>query len=216
MQIKFDKILGCLRELDEGTGGGGTSGDTIITGTVATYAELPLASGYTGKYYIVDAATGTWILGTKKNAGIYKSNGTTWIYIDSVPETTSLSDGTTVITGTNIILQGTNGVTTTTDTANNKIVISAPSALSSLSGTNTGDITLAGSDYLSISEQQITANLINIDNMSATGIPSSSTYLRGDNTWSTISNEGVVDLNIDGGTPNSIYITAQIIDGGMP
>src|SRR5574344_510919 len=126
--------------VNSGTGGGG-GGDTIITGHVATYANLPTASGYTGQYYIVDTNTGTWLLGTLKKAGLYKSNGTTWVYIDNVPETTSLSDGTTVITGTNIILQGTNGITTTTDTANNKIVISAPSALSSLSGTNTGDET---------------------------------------------------------------------------
>ena len=133
MQIKFDKILGCLRELDEGTGGGGTSGDTIITGTVATYAELPLAAGYTGKYYIVDTATGTWILGTLKKSGLYKSNGTTWVYIDNVPETTSLSDGTTVITGTNIILEGTNGVVTTTDVNNNKITISGPNIPDQLS-----------------------------------------------------------------------------------
>lgn len=136
MQIKFDKILGCLRELDEGTGGGGT-GDTIITGTVATYAELPLASAYTGKYYIVDTTTGTWILGTKKSAGIYKSNGTTWIYIDSVPETTSLSDGTTTITGTNIILEGSGGIVTATDINNNKIVITGPDAYTKTESNNT-------------------------------------------------------------------------------
>lgn len=119
--------------VNSGTGGGGGGGDTIITGHVATYANLPAASGYTGQYYIVDTNTGTWLLGTLKKAGLYKSNGTTWVYIDNVPETTSLSDGTTVITGTNIILEGTNGVVTTTDVNNNKITISGPNIPDQLS-----------------------------------------------------------------------------------
>lgn len=97
----------------------------IIAGNVATYANLPTASSYTGKYYIVDADTGVWLLGTLKKAGLYKSNGTNWVYIDNIPETTSLSDGTTIITGTNIILEGGTDITTTTDIANNKITIAS-------------------------------------------------------------------------------------------
>jgi len=54
---------------------------------------------------------------------------------------------------------------------------------------NTGDlhsaVTLAGEDYLSLSTQQITANAIDLDNLSATGTPDSTTFLRGDNTWTT-------------------------------
>jgi len=108
-----------------GASGGGGGGDTIITGHVVAYTNLPTASSYTGKYYIVDTTTGTWILGTKKSAGLYKSNGTIWVYIDNVPETTSLSDGTTVITGTNIILEGGQDISTTTDVNNNKITIAS-------------------------------------------------------------------------------------------
>lgn len=120
MKIKFDKILGIFREADEATI---IIGDGVISGTVTSYANLPDALEHIGKYYIVDVNTGTWILGTLKSAGIYKSNGSTWAYIDSVPETTSLSDGTTVITGTNIILEGSGAISTTTDILNNKIII---------------------------------------------------------------------------------------------
>ena len=117
MQIKFDKILGCLRELDEGTGGGGTSG------TVATYAELPLASGYTDKYYIVDSATGIWLV-NRKEAGIYKSNGTAWNYIGTNVDMTSLSDGSISVTGSPVVINGANGITVASDVANTRINLS--------------------------------------------------------------------------------------------
>lgn len=48
---------------------------------------------------------------------------------------------------------------------------------------NSTNVTLAGEDFLSLTGQQITANAIDLDNLSATGTPSSSTFLRGDNTW---------------------------------
>lgn len=60
---------------------------------------------------------------------------------------------------------------------------------SSSSGT---DVTLAGEDYLSITNQVITANPIDLDNLSATGTPSASTFLRGDNTWATPAGSGDV------------------------
>jgi hypothetical protein len=63
---------------------------------------------------------------------------------------------------------------------------------------NSTDVTLAGQDFLSITGQQITANKINIDNLSASGTASSTTYLRGDNTWSTVSGGGDV---VDDTTP---------------
>lgn len=57
---------------------------------------------------------------------------------------------------------------------------------------NSTDVTLAGEDFLSLSGQQITANPINLDNLSATGTPTASTYLRGDNTWASIAGGGDV------------------------
>jgi hypothetical protein len=44
----------------------------------------------------------------------------------------------------------------------------------------------AGSeDYLSVSSSEITGNPIDLDNLSATGTPSATTFLRGDNSWAT-------------------------------
>jgi hypothetical protein len=38
-----------------------------------------------------------------------------------------------------------------------------------ISGTNTGDVTLAGENYLSIASQVITANAVNLSNTNVTG-----------------------------------------------
>lgn len=53
-------------------------------------------------------------------------------------------------------------------------------------------VTLTGQDYLALSGQQITANPIDLDNLSATGTPSATTFLRGDNTWATPGGSGNV------------------------
>jgi len=54
------------------------SGGVFIDGSVDTFAELPDASLYIKKVYIVLERTGTWILGTRKSAGLYISNGIVW------------------------------------------------------------------------------------------------------------------------------------------
>ncbi len=46
---------------------------------VNTFADLPTASTNTGSTFHVLNATGTWILGTRRQAGFYRSNGTNWI-----------------------------------------------------------------------------------------------------------------------------------------
>lgn len=51
---------------------------------------------------------------------------------------------------------------------------------------NSTAVTITGEDYLSLSTQQITANAIDLDNLSATGTADNTKYLRGDNLWSTI------------------------------
>lgn len=63
---------------------------------------------------------------------------------------------------------------------------------------NTTDVTLAGEDFLSLSGQEITANAIDLDNLSASGSPTGSNFLRGDNTWATPSGGGDV---VATGTP---------------
>lgn len=55
-------------------GGGGGSSSYI---SVATYADLPAASDHTGDIYVVYTSTGTWLI-DRKEAGLYRSNGSTW------------------------------------------------------------------------------------------------------------------------------------------
>jgi len=72
-------------------------------------------------------------------------------------------------------------------------------------------VTLAGEDFLSLTGQQITANPIDLDNLSATGTPSASTFLRGDNTWATPSG-GAVD-SVNGATGIVVLDTDDIGEG---
>lgn len=52
--------------------------------TVNTYADLPAANLHSGERYIVSTATGTWILGTKRDSGFYYSDGSSWIKDNNV------------------------------------------------------------------------------------------------------------------------------------
>ena len=75
---------------------------------------------------------------------------------------------------------------------------------------NSTNVTLAGEDYLSLSGQEITAIAIDLDNLSASGTPSSSTFLRGDNTWATPSGSGDVSKV---GTPANNEVGVWTGDG---
>lgn len=55
-------------------------------------------------------------------------------------------------------------------------------------------------DYLSVSSSEITGNPIDLDNLSATGTPSGTNFLRGDNTWATPA-AGGGDFLADGTIP---------------
>lgn len=69
-------------------------------------------------------------------------------------------------------------------------------------------VTISGEDFITATGQAITANPIDLDNLSATGTPSSNNFLRGDNTWSEITLGS-------GGYAANVYLTNQTstIDG---
>ena len=71
MAVKFDKILGQLREKDT------TAAADSIKGIVDYYADLPTVGSHTGEFWLVRYASGTWII-SRKPAGLYYSNGLTW------------------------------------------------------------------------------------------------------------------------------------------
>ena len=47
---------------------------------VDTFANLPDPTINDGEYWVVDQPTGTWILGTRREAGIYKAVSGVWVY----------------------------------------------------------------------------------------------------------------------------------------
>jgi TonB-dependent receptor len=58
---------------------GGPGSGIGITGEENTFAELPAASGHAGEYWSVLTTTG--IIGFRKFAGLYRSDGSNWIYL---------------------------------------------------------------------------------------------------------------------------------------
>lgn len=78
-----DAVTGNVAVFDSGgnaVDGGATLADLNDgwDGQVATFQDLPAASSNNGKKYAVISPTGTIILGTKKYAGTYISDGTNW------------------------------------------------------------------------------------------------------------------------------------------
>jgi hypothetical protein len=65
-------------------GGGPAPGGIGIEGEVDAFAELPVANLSTGDYYVVLSTTG--IIGFRKFAGLYRSNGSNWVYLGNPVE----------------------------------------------------------------------------------------------------------------------------------
>ena len=63
----------------------GTGIQPTIAGTVNVFANLPAASLYTDKLYAVTTASGTIFI-NRKAAGVYRSDGSNWIYVADFTE----------------------------------------------------------------------------------------------------------------------------------
>ena len=55
-----------------------SGGSNYIDGEVATFANLPDATLYSGQFWLVQTATGIYLI-NRKSSGLYYSNGTAWV-----------------------------------------------------------------------------------------------------------------------------------------
>lgn len=166
-------------------GGGGTTTDTLKAGVFITGANFNGAAnvtwnndtsstGFSGKYLRRTDSLSTGLA--------------TWYYVLTHQDTTYTSQFWKKVRGE---LSGTSPVT-----YNN---ITGAIGVTGLTGTNTGDITIAGENYLSLASQVLTANAVNLSGTNATGTLAAGRFpaLTGDVTTSagslatTIANDAV-------------------------
>ncbi len=177
-----------------GTGVATAAANTVFAGPVSginaaptfralTGADLPAGSGL----YIANSTSqqanssfnisNTGVVGGSLTAGsIVKQGGTSAQFLKADGSVDARSFAT--LTGSEALTnKSINGVTPTAVTTgftiaggltNNKTLTVAADA--SVAGTNTGDVALTGQDYLSISNQTITASPVNLSGTNATGI----------------------------------------------
>ncbi|MFM6994229.1 MAG: hypothetical protein ACKOWO_03825 [Sediminibacterium sp.] len=177
-----------------GTGVATAAANTIFAGPVSgidaaptfralTGADLPAGSGL----YIANSTTqqassnfnisGSGVVGTSLTAGsIVKQGGSSSQFLKADGSVDARSFAT--LTGTESLTnKSVNGITPTAVTTgftlaggvtNNKTLTVAADA--NVAGTNTGDVALNGQDYLSITNQTITAAPVNLSGTNVTGI----------------------------------------------
>lgn len=155
-----------------------SDGDIIATGDITAAAFVGDGSGLTG------------VSGSGISDGATLSTGLTFPNVGLHLLDTNASHDLIVAPGSNITADRT--LTITTGDADRTVTLSGDTTLS---GTNTGDQTITltgdvtGSGTGSIGTT-IAAGAVDIAMLSATGTPSGSTYLRGDNAWVTITGGG--------------------------
>ena len=167
-------------------------GVTSLTTTDGTFINLTPNSPTTGPVTVTADLSATGTPGADK----YLRGDNTWSPISGIPGTYKfdVSDGTnseTINSGDTVTWSGTGTTTVSYSTGSNTFTINSADQY-------TGTVTSVGtsnSTFISGSGGPITGSGSLTYSLSATGTPSSSTYLRGDNTWAALpaDNDNYVD-----------------------
>jgi hypothetical protein len=173
----------------------------IATGTTVTYT---LPAGSAGASTLVDLATSQTINGTKTFSGTFTVASVTGSFgTNTGTGTYTLGSGATISGATRTINIGNAGVAGSTTA----ITIGGTANTSTI--TANGTWTYSGANAYGTPASIILTNAtgLPIGGISATGTPSSSTYLRGDGSWQTVSGSISVtggDLTLSGNTGTAI------------
>ena len=183
-------------------------GVTSLTTTDGTYINLTPNSATTGAVTVtadLSAVDGTAGAGER-----YLTKNNTWATVASIPGTYTfdVSDGTnseTINSGDTVTWVGTGTTTVSYSTASNTFTVNSADQY-------TGTVTSVGtsnSTFISGSGGPITSSGSLTYSLSATGTPSSSTYLRGDNTWAALPADPTITLTgeVTGSGTTSISTT---------
>jgi len=173
-----------------GTGGTVTSIGLTNTDNFLTISNSPITTS--GNISIDLTNNG----GTPSSTTFYRGDGQWAVPPNTVPYTYQL---TSVTNGPNIDINLTDNFSNVTFV---KIIdglgISTSNNNSEITITNTGVNSITGSSFINVNSSVATIPVLSL---SATGTPSGTTYLRGDNTWATIAGGGTMSSwNIAGDT----------------
>lgn len=130
---------------------------------------------------ITSPATGLLVYQTDGTAGFYYYNGSAWVALGSGGSATT--DASLLTAGTladarlssNVTLKG-----NTFNTANNLVSLNGSTQLPAVSGVN----------LTNLNASNLASGTVPLARLGASGTPSASTFLRGDNTWATPSGGG--------------------------
>ena len=189
-----------------GTGGTVTSIGLTNTDNFLTISNSPITTS--GNISIDLTNNG----GTPSSATFYRGDGQWAVPPNTVPYTYQL---TSVTNGPNIDINLTDNFSNVTFV---KIIdglgISTSNNNSEITITNTGVNSITGSTFINVNSAVATIPVLSL---SATGTPSGTTYLRGDNTWATIAAGGTMSSwNIvgDTGTAEQVDNTETVTIAG--
>jgi hypothetical protein len=189
-----------------GTGGTVTSIGLTNTDTFLTISNSPITTS--GNISIDLTNNG----GTPSSTTFYRGDGQWAVPPNTVPYTYQL---TSVTNGPNIDINLTDNFSNVTFV---KIIdglgISTSNNNSEITITNTGVNSITGSTFINVNSAVATIPVLSL---SATGTPSGTTYLRGDNTWATIAAGGTMSSwNIvgDTGTAEQVDNTETVTIAG--